>query len=63
MTIQDIARLAGVSSATVSGVLNNSPLVSAKTTKRVLAIIEEHNYQPNHLARALALRFRWLQIE
>ncbi len=56
MTIQDIARLAGVSSATVSGVLNNSPLVSAKTTKRVLAIIEEHNYQPNHLARALALR-------
>ena len=56
MTIQDIARLAGVSSATVSGVLNNSPLVSAKTAKRILAIIEGHNYQPNHLARALALR-------
>lgn len=55
MTIQDIARLAGVSPATVSGVLNNSPLVSAKTQKRVLAIIEQHNYKPNQVARALAL--------
>ena len=55
MTIGDIAKLAGVSRATVSGVLNNSPTVSAKTKERVLAIIEEHNYRPNEIARALAL--------
>ena len=56
MTISDIARLAGVSRATVSGVLNNSPLVSAKTKKRVLEIIEKHNYKPNEIARALTLK-------
>ncbi|MBN2411544.1 LacI family DNA-binding transcriptional regulator [candidate division KSB1 bacterium] len=55
MTIGDIARLAGVSRATVSGVLNNNPTVSKKTHERVLAIIEQHNYTPNQIARALAL--------
>ena len=55
MTIGDIAKLAGVSRATVSGVLNNSPTVSKKTHKRVLEIIEQHNYKPNEIARALAL--------
>lgn len=56
MTIQDIARLAGVSPATVSGVLNDSPLVNARTKARILAIIEQHKYKPNQVARALALR-------
>jgi len=55
MTIGDIAKLAGVSRSTVSGVLNNSPTVSKKTQKRVLAIIEQYNYKPNEIARALAL--------
>ncbi len=55
MTIGDIAKLAGVSRATVSGVLNNSPTVSKKTHERVMAIIKEHNYRPNEVARALAL--------
>lgn len=55
MTIGDIARIAGVSRATVSGVLNDSPTVSEKTRKRVLAIIKKHNYRPNEVARALAL--------
>ncbi len=54
MTISDIARLAGVSRATVSGVLNQSPAVGEKTKARVLAIIAEHNYKPNEVARALA---------
>ncbi len=56
MTIADIAKLAGVSRATVSGVLNNNPTVSAKTKKRILAIIEQHNFRPNEIARALALQ-------
>jgi len=55
ITIGDIAKLAGVSRATVSGVLNNSPTVGAKTRKKVLAIIDEHNFKPNEVARALAL--------
>ena len=56
LTISDIAQLAGVSRATVSGVLNGSSTVSEKTKKKVLAIIEKHNYRPNEVARALALR-------
>lgn len=55
MTIADIAKIAGVSRATVSGVLNDSPTVSAKTKDRILAIIEEYDYRPNEIARALAL--------
>jgi len=56
ITISDIAQIAGVSRATVSGVLNNSPLVSKKTKERVMAIIKEYNYRPNEIARALALK-------
>lgn len=55
-TISDIAKEAGVSRATVSGVLNDNPNVSEKTRERVLAIIKKYNYEPNHVARALALR-------
>lgn len=56
LTISDIAKLAGVSRATVSGVLNNSPTVRERTKDRVLAIIKKHNYRPNAIARALALK-------
>ena len=53
MSIQKIARQAGVSVATVSRVLNNSPSVKAKNRERVLQAIKESNYQPNLLARQL----------
>ena len=53
MSIQKIARLAGVSVATVSRVLNNSDTVKAKNRDRVLQAIKEANYQPNLLARQL----------
>lgn len=53
MSIQKIARLAGVSVATVSRVLNNSDSVKAKNRERVLQAIKESNYQPNLLARQL----------
>ncbi|HFO1988041.1 TPA: LacI family DNA-binding transcriptional regulator, partial [Klebsiella pneumoniae] len=53
MSIQKIARLAGVSVATVSRVLNNSDTVKAKNRDRVLQAIKESNYQPNLLARQL----------
>lgn len=55
MNIYDIAELAGVSIATVSRVVNSSPLVSEKTKNRVLAVMEEYNYTPNVFARGLGL--------
>lgn len=53
MSIQKIARLAGVSVATVSRVLNNLGSVKPENRERVLNAIKESNYQPNLLARQL----------
>ncbi len=52
-TIKDVARAAGVSTATVSYVLNDSAPVSPTTRERVLAAAQQLNYQPNQLARNL----------
>lgn len=54
-TIVDVAAKAGVGVGTVSRVLNESPLVSEKTRERVLAVIEELDYRPSHMARNLSL--------
>ena len=53
MTIKDIAKLAGVSVATVSRVLNNDPKVGDASLKKVLKIIKENNYIPNNAGRNL----------
>lgn len=55
MNIYDIAELAGVSIATVSRVVNDSPMVSEKTKQRVRKIMEDNNYTPNVFARGLGL--------
>lgn len=52
-TIYDIARVANVSKSTVSRVLNNKSNISEESRLRVLKAIEELNYQPSKLARAL----------
>lgn len=54
-TIYDIAKAAGVSTATVSRVLNDSPRVSEKTKNKVLAAIQEAGYSPNAFAQGLGL--------
>lgn len=54
-TINDIAKIAGVSRSTVSRVLTDNPNVKVSTREKVKAVIEAHNYQPNSLARGLAL--------
>lgn len=52
-TIQDVAKKANVSVATVSRVINNSPLVSAVTYNKVIGAVAELNYSPNMLGRNL----------
>ena len=55
MNLKDIAKLAGVSTATVSNVLNgNTSEVSAVTKERIEKIIKEVDYKPNAMARSLA---------
>ncbi len=56
MTIQEIARLAGVSKATVSRVLNNRGGVSPETRRKVEEVIRLHSYTPNLVARGLSLK-------
>ncbi|RRJ64878.1 LacI family DNA-binding transcriptional regulator [Paenibacillus oralis] len=51
--IQEIARLAGVSTATVSRVINRHPYVNDLTRERVLKIIEQLDYVPNSNAKSL----------
>lgn len=55
-TIQDVSQAAGVSTATVSRILNNPELVSPVTRQAVDAAISRLGYQPNAAARALAAR-------
>ncbi|MBI5033266.1 MAG: LacI family DNA-binding transcriptional regulator [Chloroflexi bacterium] len=52
-TIRDVAKLAGVSTATVSHVLNNSRTVLPETRQQVLHAIEQLNYRPSAIARSL----------
>ena len=55
MRIKDIAREAGVSTATVSHVINKTKYVSDETREKVQRAIEEFNYHPNAHAQMLAL--------
>jgi LacI family transcriptional regulator, galactose operon repressor len=54
-TIRDVARHAGVSAATVSRVLNDSPLVMEPTRERVQASVDELGYRLNATARNLSI--------
>ena len=56
ITIQEFARLANVSVATVSRAFNNAPGVSEKTRARVLAAAKKYHYEPNLLGRHLRTR-------
>ncbi|GAA2140568.1 LacI family DNA-binding transcriptional regulator [Kitasatospora kazusensis] len=57
VTRDDVARLAGTSTAVVSYVINNGPRPVAPATKeKVLAAIEELGYRPNSVAQAMASR-------
>ena len=53
VTIKDVAAIAGVSFKTVSRVVNNDPNVRDEVRQRVLQVIDETNYHPNHGARMM----------
>ncbi|MGZ3182037.1 MAG: LacI family DNA-binding transcriptional regulator [Telluria sp.] len=54
--MEDIARLAGVSTITVSRALRDSPLVTAQTREKVRQLAAEHGYRFNLSARNLRMR-------
>ena len=62
MNLEDVAQQAGVSTATVSRVVNNQGVVRKSTRIRVLKVIEELKYSPNLHARALAGSIRMIGL-
>ena len=55
-TLEEVAELAGVSRATVSRVINDSPRVSPEARRAVHAAVEKLRYVPNRMARSLVTR-------
>lgn len=53
LTVYDIAKMAGVSVATVSRVLNNSDRVAESTKEKIKTIIDKYDFKPNEVARSL----------
>jgi DNA-binding LacI/PurR family transcriptional regulator len=56
VTIYDVAEKAGVSTATVSKVINNRGKISEKTKEKVFQIMKDLNYEPNMSAAALTVK-------
>jgi LacI family transcriptional regulator len=56
ITLKEIAKIAGVSSSTVSRVINNRPGVRPETRERVQKIVREYGYEPDPVARSLAFQ-------
>jgi DNA-binding LacI/PurR family transcriptional regulator len=53
ITIKDVARACGVSTQTISRVLNDRKDVSSETREKILAVMKEMDYQPSALARSM----------
>lgn len=56
MTLDEVAKLAGVSKTTASYVINGKAQryrISENTQLKVMAVVDEHNYRPDHAASAL----------
>jgi LacI family transcriptional regulator len=56
VTLRDVAKIAGVSTATVSRVINNPEKVKPRTLEKVRKVIEELHYSPNLIARSLKVQ-------
>ncbi len=56
MTLDEVAKLAGVSKTTASYVINGKAKkyrISEKTQQKVMAVVDQHNYRPDHAASSL----------
>jgi len=62
VTIKDVARACGVSTQTISRVLNDRVDVSQDTREKILAVIEQMGYQPNAFARGMRQRSTTLGV-
>ncbi|MHC1783835.1 MAG: LacI family DNA-binding transcriptional regulator [Anaerolineaceae bacterium] len=60
LTLEDIARQAGVSRSTVSRVVNDHPNVRKSVRQRILKVIKETGFHPNAVARSLASQRSWM---
>ena len=60
LTLEEVARLSGVSRSTVSRVINQQPNVSQDIRQRVQAVIEDTGYQPNLAAQTLVSKRSWM---
>lgn len=60
LTLEDVAKQAGVSRSTVSRVVNNLPNVREEVRARVLGVIGKTGYHPNAAARTLASQRSWV---
>ena len=56
ITLEQIAKLAGVSRSTASRVINGHSGVGPLTRERVLQIVREYGYKPDPVARSLAFQ-------
>ena len=57
VTLKDVAKVAGVSYATVSRALSGSPEISEETRRRILKLCKEMGYTPNSVARSMVKRY------
>ena len=53
ITIVELAEMAGVSTATVSRVINNTGKVEKEKKEKILELIDRYDYRPNQIAKAL----------
>jgi LacI family transcriptional regulator len=60
LTLEDIARQAGVSRSTVSRVVNGQPYVKSEVRERVQKVIQSTGFHPNLAARTLASQRSWM---
>ncbi len=62
VTIKDVARACGVSTQTISRVLNDRTDVSRSTREKIVAVMEEMDYQPSALARSMRQQTKTLGV-
>lgn len=62
ITIKDVARACGVSTQTISRVLNDRKDVSRETREKILAVMEEMDYRPSALARSMRQTSRTIGV-